>query len=41
MLDFLEPALDNYVHHLFKNQHRLKYSELIGQETLLGAALLA
>ncbi len=41
MLEFLEPALDNYVHHLFKNRYRLKFSELNGQETLLGAALLA
>jgi len=41
MLEFLEPALDNYVHHLFKNRYRLKFSELDGQETLLGAALLA
>jgi len=41
MMEFLEPALDNYVHHLFKNRYRLKFSELDGQETLLGAALLA
>jgi glucokinase len=41
MMEFLKPALDNYVHHLFKNRYRLKFSELDGQETLLGAALLA
>ena len=41
MVEFLEPALDNYVHYLFKNRYRLKFSELDGQETLLGAALLA
>jgi len=41
-MEFLEPALDNYVHYLFKkNRNRLKFSELVGQETLLGAALLA
>ena len=40
-MEFLEPALNNYVHHLFKNRFRLKFSELDGQETLLGVALLA
>ncbi len=41
MMEFLEPALDNYVHQLFKNRYRLKFSELDDQETLLSAALLA
>ena len=41
MMEFLESVLDNYVHQLFENRYRLKFSELDGQETLLGAALLA
>ncbi|MFC2043260.1 ROK family protein [Chloroflexota bacterium] len=40
MMDFLNPALDNYVHLLFKNHYRLKFSELDSRETQLGTALL-
>ena len=41
MLEFLQPALGEHVHHLFRNRYRLAFSELAGIETLLGAALLA
>lgn len=40
MMDFLEPALEKDVHHLFKSRYRLAFSRLAGMETLLGAALL-
>lgn len=41
LLRFLEPALQEYLHPLSKGRFVLKFSELNGMETLLGAALLA
>jgi glucokinase len=41
LLQFLNPALEKYLHPLSKNRFALKFSELNGMETLLGAALLS
>ena len=41
ILEFLEPVLEEQVHHIFKDRYRLVFSEFNGEETLLGAALLS